>query len=322
MPVYEDDFGQRVLLNAGKGKAPGACQPRHGIGLSVLDVRPEREVKLREPELGKSHMHTGSVYALEDMSSRRLRGAVYDVQGKVLHTERLSSPDRRGKGIRTCDFIPLPRRQLEHIAKRTFEHTHRPTGYENPDQWEEPPVPGVRPSHPVSATGVVALERRRIFPERQHRPTGIPPPELSEAPHGSEWGGWARDGAPGRRPLQTPWDSLRPRPGAAEDTAEYRFSDARARRYPDLMYRPTAHLTSWHTHPQQDIDPVKMARVHLNTPTADTATAAAASETFRRNKALLPAAGKPSNLPNEGSAMPWYERIREAELRAVPLTAR
>jgi len=314
MTLTEDDFGIIRPSWAGRGKADGACPPRNSIGLTLADVKPEPEIRPREPDQCRPNLGTSTVYALEDMSSRRLKRSVFDQGGKALTKQRPSSGNGRPEGIKRIDYMPEKQRAPHETTKRCFGWTHRPTGYENPDTYEEPVEPGVRPSHPVCAIGPVATDRKRAF-HAQIQSTGIPPPRMSKAPHGSDWGGWGVNGAPGRKPLQSPWDSLQKK-DPSSDEADYRFCDARTRRYPEMKYQDTFHLTRWHWDAQHDIDPIGAKRIHLNTPTASTVGTAAG-----QRMAQVPAAGKKSNMPVEGAALPWYERIREQELKA-PMTAR
>lgn len=54
--------------------------------------------------------------------------------------------------------------------------------------------------------------------------------------------------------------------------------------------------------------PASAKRVHLNVPKVG-------------HHLAIPAAGRASNMPVEGAAMDWYERVRGQELQ-VPHTAR
>eukprot|EP00439_Symbiodinium_sp_Y106_P028013 s400_g3.t1 len=170
------------------------------------------------------------------------------------------------------------------------------------------PIPGVRPSHPVAANGPVGTEHRRSFPEKQHCPTAIPPPALCKPPSGSEWGGWAVGGAPGRGPMQQPWDSLL---GAGQEPEE-RFCDARTKRFPEMKYQDTSHHIRWHLDAKEHIDPINAKRIHRNVPTLDTASSPAGQRlAFQR------ASGRPSRMPVEGAALDWYDKVRVRELEAT-----
>jgi len=211
-------------------------------------------------------------------------------------------------------FTPQPQRGIFDTSKKCFEFRHRPTGYDNPVQWEEPAMPGVRPSHPVSARGAVALEHKRSFPEKQHQETGIPPPHMCKAPVANEWGGWAESGAPGRRPLLGPWDSLEPEVEGAP--SEFRFCDARTKRFPEMKYHDTLHLTRWHLDPYKDVDSPGGHKLHFNMPT-DGIIAATPKDSAplsarwpKAAPARLPAAGRPSGIQagESGEAAPHTAR--------------
>eukprot|EP00931_Biecheleriopsis_adriatica_P061616 TRINITY_DN37052_c0_g1_i1.p1 TRINITY_DN37052_c0_g1~~TRINITY_DN37052_c0_g1_i1.p1 ORF type:complete len:315 (-),score=54.12 TRINITY_DN37052_c0_g1_i1:74-1018(-) len=314
MPVvHEDDFG--VVRPAWKGRlrGTGTCLPQHQIGAGLWDVMPEPEITPRQHDLDKVSLDS-RYYPKESISTRRLKGPVLDQKGEVKTSQNQTSDlDNRREGVKIIDFVPAHQKGVYAGSKRCFDWVlNKPSGFHNPIQWEDEVGPGKRPSHPVSANGMVALDRKKIFPEQ---PTGIPPKVLSKPPFGSEWGGWAQSGAPGRAPLMQPWDSLLPASGDNE-VAENRFCDARLKRFPEMKYPDTTHLIQWHLDAQADIDPVMAKRVHLNQPTASSATSAAGQQIAR-----VPRAGKPSNMPVEGAALPWYEKVREKELKA-PLTAR
>eukprot|EP00928_Gymnodinium_smaydae_P027339 TRINITY_DN21177_c0_g4_i2.p1 TRINITY_DN21177_c0_g4~~TRINITY_DN21177_c0_g4_i2.p1 ORF type:complete len:175 (+),score=15.60 TRINITY_DN21177_c0_g4_i2:110-634(+) len=116
----------------------------------------------------------------------------------------------RREGIKRIDFVPKKQKSIWEGCKRSFEWTHHPTAWNNPLTYEDPPVPGRRPTHPVAPDGVAATEQKRTFPEISNVPTGIIPQSLCKAPQGCQWGGWGgSDGAPGRRKLDGPWDSMR-----------------------------------------------------------------------------------------------------------------
>jgi len=308
MPVTEDDFGFSQPAWKGRLKGKGACLPQHSIGAGLWDVQPEPDPIPRLHDLAKPTLD-GALYAIEAIPSRRLKKAVVNDEGEVIG----SNPSRgcaRPEGLRKIDFVPKSQRAPWDQLKRAYAFTTRPTGYENPDQWEEVHVTGARPSHPVSAQGPVSLDTKKIFPERE-MPTGVPPVDLCKPPAGAEWGGWGANGAPGRAAMQQPWDSLK---GATEE-AEARFSDARTKRFPHMKYHDTLHLTRWHADPVADIDDIVQKRIHMNRGTSSTAVSTAGQ------RIVHPAAGILSNLPVEGSRLPWYEKVRNEELNAT-LSAR
>lgn len=311
MLATEDDFGKRLPRYS--RKAPGRYPPVDLIGTSIADVCPEPDTQPHEHVLAKTHLDSTFHYP-EPLTDRRLRRPICNSEGQAIDFQRPSSGRPKAAGIEQIDFVPLPQKHPQHSSKRSFAWSRFPTGYDNPVQWEDPPVPGVRPSHPVCANGVVALEQRRIFPAQQFQETGIPPPRLSKAPHnGSEWGGWGANGAPGRHPLIQPWDSLEPTNGGVQ--IEERFCDARTKRFPDMKFHNTFHLTQWHLDPQHHVDKCSSKKMHLNKATTSTANSAI-------GQSRLPAAGRPSGIPAEGCALPWYDDFRAAELAGRPFTTR
>merc|ERR1711920_235173 len=109
-------------------------------------------------------------------------------------------------------------------------------------------------------------------------------------------------------PIVTIWDSFEPKHENIE--AESHPSGARAKELPD-----TFHHTRWHLDAQHDIDTYASKQQHLNTATRSTSHTA-------RGVARLPAAGRPSGMPTEGCALPWYEKVRAAEVSGAPHSAR
>lgn len=320
MPTTEDDFGRPSPRMSLKG--PGAFPPRDCIGSLIVDVQPEPAVRPREYDVARSSLATGSVYCTEAPADRRLKRSVYDGEGKVISCQRPTSESRpRPQGIRQVAHVPSSQKGPLDGSKRCFDWTQRPTGFENPEQWEEPPGTTMRPSHPVCQNGVVALDHRRGFAALQYQETGIPPPKMCKAPHGSEWGGWARNGAPGRQPLQGPWDSLEAKSGGVE--AESRFCDARTRRFPEMKDSDTRHLTRWHFDAQRDVDPRSSKKQHLNSPAIPGPGNGSSRTMLGVGMATVrhAAAGRPSGCAVEGTALPWYERLRGAEIPA-PYSAR
>eukprot|EP00434_Breviolum_minutum_P004887 symbB.v1.2.004312.t1/scaffold188.1/size279614/1 len=191
-----DDFGFAKAPWRSRLKKMGECRPQPQIGSAIWDTVPEKEPCIRQ---GAPRSQLDSkFYPKDPISSRPLKCPI-PPPIRVEHKE----------GIKKIESIPLKQRAIHDTSKRCFPWARsQATGYENPVQWEEEPVPGKRPSHPVSANGPVGVEHRRCFPEKL-LPSGIPPPALCKPPFGSEWGGWAMNGAPGRGPLQQPWDSLK-----------------------------------------------------------------------------------------------------------------
>jgi len=271
--LTEDDFGFAQQWRRKRGA--GECTPRHLIGTTIVEVKPEKEVTLRLNDSMMDTIETGTCVCRHDLTfSRRLRKTVFDGGGGRLDGQRPSSGRERPHGIRSIVMHPTPNKGFLDGSKKCFEWTtNQPTGPDNPKTWEEPVEPGKRPSHPVCANGVVALEHKRDFPEIRARETADPGnPRTSKAPFGSEWGGWAASGAPGRKVQQAPWDSLEPsRKGQGvsdclgEET-EYRFCDARTRPFPEMKNQPTAHLTRWHLDAKNDLEVYSAKRVHTNHP--------------------------------------------------------
>lgn len=309
MPVTDDDFGFPQPAWQGRLRGKGTCLPQHSIGSGLWDVRPQPEPTPRVHELETPSIDD-ALYAIEGIPSRRLKRPVVSDGGEVISAMNPSSRCARPEGIQRIDFAPKPQKAPWEQSKRTYEFSKRPTGYENPVQWEDIPVMGARPSHPVSAQGPVSLDCKKTFPENDRR-TGVPPLDLCKPPAGAEWGGWGANGAPGRAVIQQPWDSLK----GSTELAETRFSDARTKRFPQMKYGDTLHLTRWHLDPVTDIDHIVQKRIHMNQGISSTAVSAAGQ------RIAQPAAGKSSNLPVEGARLPWYEKVRESELN-IPFSAR
>merc|ERR1712048_1475368 len=163
---------------------------------------------------------------------------------------RPQSAEEKPRALKHIDFVPQPSKAPQGGSKRCYDWVYRPTGWENPVQYEEPPEPGKRPSHPVCSDGVVGLEHKKWFPEVLFAKTGIIPPGLCKAPHGS-WGGWGKGGTPGRRRQDGPWDSVQPKSGTHDPAqTEFRFCDARTKAFPEMKYEDTWHLTRWHVDPR------------------------------------------------------------------------
>jgi hypothetical protein len=198
---------------------------------------------------------------------RRQKRPVIGADGKVLNAQMGSDPrSSRTSSIMHIDYTPTPQKHPCDGAKRQYSWIHRPTAWDNPITYEDPPEPGKRPSHPVCANGIVATDRKRFFPDKVAE-TGIPPLHMSKAPVGNTWGGWAQGGAPGRAMMDGPWQ-VEPRERELEEgeEAEFRVSDMRVRRLPGMKNNDTAWLTQWHWDPRRDIDPPKINRFSLGFP--------------------------------------------------------
>eukprot|EP00927_Polykrikos_kofoidii_P029747 TRINITY_DN25668_c0_g1_i1.p1 TRINITY_DN25668_c0_g1~~TRINITY_DN25668_c0_g1_i1.p1 ORF type:complete len:326 (-),score=26.98 TRINITY_DN25668_c0_g1_i1:297-1274(-) len=322
--LYEDDVGQGVFVS--KGRASGICTPRHCIGATLNDVKSANDAPARlsknSPRVGIGDLCPAEEVSL---SCRRSRQEGRDPEtARVINMHRPSSSKRRPESKRIIDFIPTKGKHPEDGSKRCFDDAITLTGYENPIQYDAPTVPGLRPTHPVTANGVVSLDRRRIFPGIQNAPTGIPPQTLCKLPSGSQWGGWGRNGAPGRLTQFGPWDSMRPSEGSDDvQTAQSIFSDARKKSFPAHRDVPTFDLTTWHVDARNDVDRRRQLQIHLNETHCNRAQTATLSELASASSA--PSAGKPSGLPVEGARLHFYDNVRAAELAftaTAPQTAR
>lgn len=315
MLAPEDDFGRVRAQEELPCRRRGACRPRPNIGTSLWDVAPEPPPSVRGPAskaaqvLEEGQLLGGVHRELGQETPRRLKKSVEDADGRILDASRPSSGRKRPEGIRQIDMMHVRTKAPLEGAKRCFDWTHGPTGPWNPKTYEEPPESGSRPSHPVSSQGVVALEHKRYFPEKQNVATAHVPPLRLKPESGVEMGGWGRDGAPGRKAHRGPWDSVLTHEG---DEAQSYLADARRQKFPEFANRPTDHLTRWHLHPLHDVDPPMRRKVQLNVP-MDAGGAG-------RGMASMPAAGRPTGVAIEGCRLSFYDRIREAE--AGPRTAR
>lgn len=119
--------------------------------------------------------------AEEAQENRRLKRPVIGPDGKAINAQKVSDGTARPEGLRAINMIPAPQKHPQAGFKRQFAWIHRPTAWDNPVTFEDPPEPGKRPSHPVCANGPVALDRKRFFPEKapesasEERPRSIPP---------------------------------------------------------------------------------------------------------------------------------------------------
>lgn len=249
---------------------------------------------------------------------RRLKRPVKGADGKVITNQKTSISFERPR-LHHVEYTPAEQKHPLAGSKRQFAWIHRPTAWQNPDTYEEPVEPGKRPSHPVSSNGVVATERKRCFPEKTVA-TGIPPAHMSKAPTGNSWGGWARCGAPGRGYMTSPWE-VEPRDRELKDgeEAEFRVSDARIRRIPDMGCSDTSWLTTWHCDLQHDGEPPKQNKYSLGMPIK-------AYSSTTEEIVCTTAAGKSSNLQAEGCRLSYYDQVRMMDearsMTPMPLTAR
>mmetsp|Transcript_36811 Transcript_36811/g.64856 ORF Transcript_36811/g.64856 Transcript_36811/m.64856 type:complete len:380 (-) Transcript_36811:67-1206(-) len=250
--------------------------------------------------------------------SRRLKKSVYDRDGKVVDCQNQSDGKSRPEGIKQVDETPTPQKHPYAGSKRCFDWKYKPTAWDNPVTFEEPPEPGKRPSHPVCNYGPVSTDRIRSFPEKKYPATGIPPPKMNKQPVGNEWGGWAKKGEPGRKPADGPWQVV-PRGADENAEADFRVSDARVKRFPEMKYGDTTHITTWHFDPKHDIDPVKTSQVTKLEPLGSKE--AFGNRHHDRDMLWGPPAGKPTYIAVEGTPLESYDRIRRHE-RQQAMSAR
>jgi len=222
--------------------------------------------------------------------------------------QRPSQEEQLKTGIRTMDFVPLPKKGPLDGSKRCFEWTQRPTGPGNPVCWEDPPTSGARPSHPVSMAGVVALGHKKGFPAVHYADTGISPPKICTESNRSARGGWTVDpegvwdGAPGRGRLHGPWASQAPRRAGLIET-ETVFVDAARKHFPDMNHKDTSGLLQWHLDPHKHVDPPPRRKP------------------VRGLSQGPPAAGGPTGAPRNGASLSWAEQAHGTKLIG-PHTAR
>lgn len=316
--AVEDDFGRPVRRRT--CKALGIFQPCDSIGASLTHLPQPAETKRKhlehEFDNDDTYLEMGALTIPEPTRDwSRLKKTVFDDGGKAVTSQRPSSGNGRTSGVKQMDHLPNLQKGPMDGSKRCFPWSCRPTGYQNPVSYEDPPVPGVRPSHPVPAVGLVSLGHRRAFPEKEVK-TSIPP-RSSKAPTGSEWGGWAKNGAPGRAPLDRPWEVETD----AKNPDGLRVTDARIRQFVEMKNPPTAHHTQWHTDARNHIDPVKQSRVHHSEPLSPVAPSGSLTERGEMHMMLnMRGAGKPTGSHVEGAALPFYDRFRAEE--AASLSAR
>lgn len=229
----------------------------------------------------------------EAQVGRRLKKPIISADGKIIDAQRCTTNCGRPSGLRHIDSSPAPQKHPHAGSKRQFSWIHRPTAWNNPVTYEDPPEPGKRPSHPVCANGPVALDRMRSFPEKM-KATG-------------QW--------------QNQWQTVDCGSVPEEGEEKLPVSDAPAKKSEN--YNDTRWLTNWHWHSRQDVDPPKVNKYSLGVPIESCKSARA--ESVRRS-----AAGKTSNLQAEGCSLAYYEQVRRMdEARAMtpsramtPLSAR
>jgi len=233
----------------------------------------------------------------EAQARRRLKKPVMSADGKVIDAQRPSANRGRPSGIRHLDHMPAPQKHPNDGSKRQYAWIHKPTAWDNPVTYEEPPEPGKRPSHPVCVVGPVCTERKRAFPEKaaavgracwqqQQAVTEVEPPnrELEEG-----------------------------------EEAEFRVSDAHVKTIPKLKCNENAWLTQWHWDSRHDIDPPKRNKYMFGMPDE------ACTSTCDRSVYRV-AAGKASLVRAEGCGLSFYDKVRMMDeargMTPAPLTAR
>lgn len=299
MHGVSDNFGKRPSRKSFKGRA---WAPQDSIRSHLADLDSEPQRSSRDVSKQRSSLDVSSlvVHVGEERRARRPIAAWSDAAGSGRPLRRAMDDCPRAVRTMLPPVTRTPQKGTLDGAKRCFDWNHKPTGYDNPEQFEEPVSPGVRPSHPVGPVGLVSQGHRRCFPDRALGST-LPGATTKAAKNGAEWGGWAVGGAPGRAPMRQPWE-VAAVDGSCEDT--FRVADARRRKRSDLKFPSTASHTMWHTHPHTDIDPLRQAQIHFCTPLPSTAAA---------EELLRPMAGKPSLMVTEGAALHYYDALRTDE---------
>lgn len=187
------------------------------------DIEPSAPSEGREPQEEASNF-------------RRLRRPVFGPDGAPMsvQTPSANSIKENATKSRQGDQLPLPAPQKNFCggSKRHYAWLHRPTAWDNPVTYEDPPELGKRPSHPVCANGVVATDRKRSFPERALVDNCGELLVLDDGPE-----------------------------------AEARGSEAGMKPRCQIKYPDTSWLLRWHWNPQ-DAEPPKPRKFSLNVPIA------------------------------------------------------
>lgn len=104
----------------------------------------------------------------KSQGSRRLKKMVLGPDGKKLDAQSTSDgwPKGRQSSIRHIPYTPTPQKHPRDGSTRQYSWSHRPTAWNNPVTYEDPPEPGKRPTHPVCSVGLVATDRKRCYPEK------------------------------------------------------------------------------------------------------------------------------------------------------------
>jgi len=297
MPITEDDFGKPRLRAELPCRARGKSRPQHRIGATVADLAAYTQPSKVscENELGKSHLVSGPKHDIDSDTyiQRRQKKTIY-MDGRRVDAQLESLPSDTHQGVKHIDYVPSPQRPYFSDRKRCFDWTHRPTGYENPLQYDT-----------LAENG-----HKRAFPELHYPDTNVASPRFSKAPHGSDWGGWARTGEPGRQRLNQPWDSVRP--SAPDMPPNMHFCDARRKKFSEMRYPETAEHTTWRAHPKDDVSHAPPTKIHLNQAMSGYSSPAAGG---RRAPA-----GLRTGLATEGANLQFYDMVRDAE--RTPHTAR
>jgi hypothetical protein len=208
----------------------------------------------------------------EAYENRRMKRPVIGTDGAPISVQTPSATNQKPPGLRQVDKTPTPQKAFSGGSKRTFPWSYRPTAWDNPITYEEPPEPGKRASHPVCANGIVATDRRRSFPEQMHQ----------------------------RNPLLQ-GDNL-------DEEAQIHISDA-ALRLQQMKYPDTSRLTRWHYDPKYDIDPPKPHKFSMGVP--NRAYTLTREETVWANPAGKPGSSdhyRPERIEEEKPMMPLTAR--------------
>jgi len=210
----------------------------------------------------------------QSQQTRRLKRPVLDKEGKPMDVQKPSDPfGARVSSIKHCDYKPEPVKDTRHGAKRQFSWIHRPTAWNNPVTYEEPCEPGERAPHPISAAGLVATDRKRVYPEK-NIVTGVPPPHD-------------------------------PSKEEVEDQEFRNFVGGCVKRVPE-MSNDTSWLTEWHWDSRHDVVPPKQNKYSLGFPIES-------CTYTHEQMVHSQAAGKHSGLQAEGSGLSWYDKVRKMD---------
>lgn len=273
--AHQDTFGTN--RRCASRRARGACTPRDLMGVNLCDQTSGRPPRPHTVNAGYSHL-AHDVCPRQDAVSRRIVKDVFGDDGDKIDSQQQSTGRPRQVGLRHVELPPARARPQSEGSQRYKHRIYNPTGWENPDSYEEPLVPGVRPKG-------LGGDQRRAFPDLAYPETGCPPKKLPKAPIGATWGGWARNGAPGRRTIDRPWEVD---PENDSNEAILRCCDARLKRVPGGE-SDTKYLTMWHLDRIRDVDKVGRKQINMCQPLRSSS---ASPRPVNSNVAWMPSAGK------------------------------